>query len=471
MLPQKLVFVDLETTGTSVTRDRIIEIGIIRVENNKLVKSFQSLVNPQGYISPYIETLTGIKRTELVTAPVFNTLKKEIMDLLKDAVFIAHNARFDYSFLKHEFKRQEIDFKAKQLCTVKLSRKLYPRFYRHDLDSLIKRFDLSCLQRHRAYDDAKAIYDLFSLFKKTFPEEKIEETINILLKKPSLPMNLALKELEDLPESPGVYIFYGDDNTPLYVGKSINIKERVMSHFSDLSSSREINISQQVNNIKVIKTCGELGALIEESMLIKKLQPIYNRKLRHSRKLVILQKITNGDGYDTITINEVNNIELSDTNKILGIFKSKRQAKDFLSEKAKEHSLCEKVLGLQNTKSACFSHHLGICKGACIKKELPIKYNLRFLQAFSDNKIKQWPFKGPIVIKEESQLDESKDSFVINKWCLIGKIKYNGFSLEKNTLENKYFDLDIYKIIQRFIYSKNKASINSLPEQEIEMLF
>src|SRR5437867_5621 len=137
MLPKKLAFVDIETTGTRVSRDRIIEIGILRVEENKLVATYKTLINPQTYISPFIEQMTGISKEALENAPIFSDVKEKILDILDDCVFVAHNARFDYGFLKTEYKHLGISFSPKQFCTVKLSRLLYPKYKQHNLDSLI----------------------------------------------------------------------------------------------------------------------------------------------------------------------------------------------------------------------------------------------------------------------------------------------------------------------------------------------
>ncbi len=143
MLPQKLVFIDTETTGLSVSRDRIIEIGIVRVENNVVVAEYQSLINPEMFLSPFITSITHITEADLVNAPTFYDIRKDVYDLLKDAVFVAHNVRFDYGFLRNEFKRMEMNFTAKHFCTAKLSRSLFPLERHHNLDSVMQRFGIS----------------------------------------------------------------------------------------------------------------------------------------------------------------------------------------------------------------------------------------------------------------------------------------------------------------------------------------
>src|SRR5438445_552997 len=154
MLPAKIAFVDIETTGARSFYDRIIEIGILRVENNELVRTFHSLLNPQAYVPKEIELLTGIRAEDVETAPTFRQVKDQILEALEDCIFVAHNVRFDYGFLRNEFKREEISFSAKHFCTVRLSRLLYPRYKKHNLDSLIERLQIPCENRHRALDDA-----------------------------------------------------------------------------------------------------------------------------------------------------------------------------------------------------------------------------------------------------------------------------------------------------------------------------
>src|SRR5207248_1512466 len=149
-------------------------------------------------------------------------------------------------------------------------------------------------RRHRAFDDAQVLWEFYQIAQKQCPEDSFLSAVNAALKKPSLPINIPANMLDVIPEKPGVYIFYGQQGTPLYVGKSINIKERVLSHFaSDHSSPKEMKISQQIESIETITTAGELGALVKESILVKKLQPLYNRQLRITRKLVIIRKKIN----------------------------------------------------------------------------------------------------------------------------------------------------------------------------------
>jgi len=465
MFPENLTFVDIETTGVSLYRDRIIEVAILKVKNKKIINKYSTLVNPGTYLSPYIERITGIQAEWLESAPTFYDIKDDVLALLKDSVFVAHNARFDYSFLKKEFNHLEIDFSAKQLCTVKLFRRLYPGLRHYDLDSLIQYFNFKCKRRHRALNDAKVLFEFYRKVSTGHDKEKLELALKDVLKRPSRPVGLSEKDLEKLPETAGVYVFYGKENTPLYAGKSVNIRNRVLSHFSsDLSHGKELSLSQQVQRVETHITGGELGALLLESVLVKKLQPLYNVKLRQTRKLLLLKREKNPDGYLSATISSQDFIDAGETSSVLGVFKSQKQAKEFLFQKIKENSLCSKIMKLEKMSKSCFSYKLGKCFGACCGKESSLKYNLRFEGAFYETKIKTWPFSGPVSIEEKGLLSRQKEIFIVDKWCLLGHKTWGNIRDDTENLHYA-FDLDTYKIISRFLgQPKNLVKVRTLPD-------
>ena len=160
MFDRKVVFLDLETTGASAARDRITEVGLIEVDGGYFVREWSTLVNPGIPIPPLIQSLTGINDAMVAKAPYFEDIARELYEAIDGRMLIAHNARFDYGFLEHEFKRLDQDFSAPVLCTVKLSRKLFPQHARHNLDTLISRHDIECDARHRALGDARVLWQL-----------------------------------------------------------------------------------------------------------------------------------------------------------------------------------------------------------------------------------------------------------------------------------------------------------------------
>ncbi|MBI4129701.1 GIY-YIG nuclease family protein [Candidatus Roizmanbacteria bacterium] len=445
-----LAFVDVETTGLSPVYDRIIEIGIVRVEDNKVVATCNQLINPDRHVPSEIFSLTGIRREELVNAPLFVELEKHIQELLDGAVFVAHNVRFDYSFVKHEFERLERPFKAPLLCTARLSRALFPQFLHHDLSTIIERLGLQITNRHRAFDDAHVLWQFYQHIKQRVTENDIVAAIARIQKKPTLPPLLDPETIEKLPETAGVYFFHDKGRNLLYIGKAINIRARVLSHFSaDASSQKQLAMCRQIADITWIETAGELGALLRESELIKTMQPIYNRQLRNHRGLVIARQHVTKEGYQSVVLDDTAAIDVNDIDSVLGVYRSKRKALDFMSFLAEKYHLCKKILGIDHSSRTCFDYHLGICRGACCGEEPAKRYNLRALLAFAENKIKPWYFDRPVEIIEKQKETGKWERFILHKWCLIQHTTSSDDILPTGTL----FDIDRYKILSSYLSS------------------
>ena len=162
MQHRPLVFLDIETTGGSPRYSRITEIGALRVENNKIVKTFKQLINPEKRVPKFITNLTGITDEMLWEAPTFRGIADDLELFLDDALFIAHNVSFDYGFIKMEFERIGYKFKMDRACSARLSKRLYPEHKSHALDRLIERMNLDVTNRHRAYDDAEVIWKFYT---------------------------------------------------------------------------------------------------------------------------------------------------------------------------------------------------------------------------------------------------------------------------------------------------------------------
>ena len=209
-----LAFVDIETTGSHFDRDRITEIGIKTLASNQ-IQVWEKLINPQTFIPQNIQRLTGISPQMVEHQPSFDQVASELKQELEGKIFIAHNARFDYGFIKASFKRIGIDFKPKVLCTVKLSRLLFPDQPRHNLDTIISSHGLKVSARHRALGDADLLLQFWRVCESKFGTKKLNEAINRLVGNPSLPPNIDKELIDSIPDAPGCYIFYGDNKTPL----------------------------------------------------------------------------------------------------------------------------------------------------------------------------------------------------------------------------------------------------------------
>ena len=231
LFEQALAIVDLETTGGHITRDRITEVGLILVDGER-VERIDFLVNPGQTIPAFIEQMTGISNAMVADAPPFADIAAELLEKLQGRLFIAHNVRFDYGFLKNEFKRVGLSFRSDVLCTVKLSRRLYPQHYKHNLDSIIARHGIVLAERHRALADAEAVYQFLQQTLQTLGQQTVEDAARELMALPSVPPGLDPEVVDNLPDVPGVYLFFDEKRLPLYVGKSVNLRSRVLSHFS-----------------------------------------------------------------------------------------------------------------------------------------------------------------------------------------------------------------------------------------------
>ena len=412
---QGLAFVDLETTGGSITKDRITEIGIILVDETG-VHEWSQLVHPQMRIPLFIEQITGISNAMLENAPNFEQVAQEVNALLQGKLFIAHNARFDYGFLKNEFKRLGMVFKPQVLCTVKLSRALYPQHHRHNLDSLIERHQLTVKERHRALGDAQLIYQFWQQLNQQFANDVLEQTIKKLVQRSSLPSQLDPNLIHDLPDGPGVYLFYGENDLPLYIGKSVNIRQRVLSHFAaDHRQTKEMSLSQQTKRIDWIETAGELGALLTEAKLIKQLTPVHNQRLRRKNALCAWQLEQKQDQL-VPRLAWADDLDFGSQANLYGLYSNKRDAEKALRSIAEQHQLCLGVLGLDKIGSGkpCFAHQLKLCRGACVGKESGLQHAMRLQTAMSKLKLNSWPYPGAIAIRE------TNDFHIIDHWCYLG---------------------------------------------------
>ena len=442
-----LAFVDLETTGATAMADRITEIGIVEVDEAG-VREWSCLVNPGTPISGFIERLTGISNAMVADAPPFAEVAEEVRERLEGRLFIAHNARFDYGFLKNEFKRAGLDFRATVLCTVKLSRKLFPQHVKHNLDSLIERHALVVSSRHRALGDARLIYQFWQRVKAEVAPELLAQTVETLTARPSLPAGLDPAAIDGLPEGGGVYLFYGENDLPLYIGKSKELKKRVLAHFAaDHATARKMNLAQQVRRIECMETGGEIGTLLKEATLIKQLQPTHNRDLRRNEELCFwqLSEVRAGEWRPALML--ASDIGFSRQEHLYGPFKSAREAKRTLTELAKAHRLCHSLLGLEKLKAGkpCFAHQLQQCKGACVGKEPLSFHSARLMAALGRHRLSPWPFAGPAWIREGDEVH------LFDHWRHLGTARCEADLYGLLETPAPVFDRDCYRILVKAV--------------------
>jgi DNA polymerase-3 subunit epsilon len=364
--------VDIETTGGSPKNSKITEIAVYVHNGKEIINEFVSLVNPEMKIPEFITRLTGISDQMVENAPKFYEIAKDIIEITEDCVFVAHNVGFDYGILRNEYKTLGYDFRRHHLCTVRASRYIIPGMASYSLGKLTAQLGISIKGRHRAGGDALATAQLFTLLFEKDPshlETFIQKEVNPKILHP----NLDLEILEDLPLKAGVYKFFNEFNQLIYIGKSNQIKKRVEQHLRNNQTKKAIQMRSEISRIEYILTGSELIALLLESDLIKKHQPIYNRSLRKNRFPFGLFDYTDDNGYKRLFIGKIQG-----TNQIpLTSFGTKAEGVKFLENRCEELELCQKLCDLYSTQKACFHHSIKKCKGACVQEEPHSSYNER----------------------------------------------------------------------------------------------
>jgi DNA polymerase-3 subunit epsilon len=451
----KLIFVDLETTGANAIHDRITEIGIVEVDGDRVTR-WSTLVNPQITIPPFIQNLTGITNEMVAEAPTFDSLVGELQQRLAGGLFIAHNARFDYGFLRNEFKLAGASLHCDVLCTGKLSRKLFPHEAKHNLDTLMVRHQLVAEARHRALADADVLWQFWSRMQLQIAPEVFAAAVAQLLQRPSLPTFLDADALDDIPNVPGVYLFYGENDSLLYVGKSIHLRQRVLAHFNgDHRVNKDMRLSGQIHRLEWRETAGEIGALLLESQLIKQRQPSHNSRLRSQHELCSWQLHTQADGRQQPILTFARDQDFGQAQNLYGLFSSRRKAEDALRELVETHQLCLVVLGLEarsDPSRPCFAFQLQRCSGACTGAESCDQHQARVQAALASLKVRSWPYAGAIGLIEHGPHGR-RDVHVIDNWCCIGTVQSDQEIREllAQSTQRPAFDIDSYKILLRHV--------------------
>ncbi len=364
--------IDIETTGGNASRERITEIAIFIHDGKQVVNEYSTLVNPECKVPPFVARLTGITDEMLVNAPKFYEVARDIVEITEGCTFVAHNAAFDYSFVKQEFLNLGYKYKRPVLCTVKMSRKLLPGHKSYSLGNLCNSLGIQITSRHRAAGDALATVKLFDRLL------SVDPTLN-QIPTDGLHPSLDRTVFSSLPSTAGVYYFHDENAKLLYIGKSKNIHSRVLSHFHNNSTNKAIEIRSNTASISFEETGSELIALLLESDEIKKHKPLYNRLQRRTSYKYGLYSFYLQSGYHVIQIEKIKT-----TGKPHTVFSSFDEALVVVHELAAKYNLCQKLCGLYQNHGACFQHSVGQCSGACIGLEPADAYNSRVATALSE---------------------------------------------------------------------------------------
>ena len=375
-MSRKYAIVDIETTGGSMKRDRIIEIAIAVYDGEKITDRFESLIQPGRSISGQITRLTGITNEMLVEAPYFYEVAKQVVQMTEDCIFVAHNSRFDYGFIKKAFESLGYTYTRKQLCTVRLSKMLLPELRRHSLDHLMQHYDIQVQNRHRAMTDVEVTATIFSnLLGTPASADALDSIINNGIKASRLPAAVSLDLLHSLPEFCGVYYFHNEQGVVIYVGKSINIKKRVMQHFA-VHTAKGNRLAQRVADITFEITGSELVALLLEEKEIKRLQPEVNRQLRGKLFPFALYHFIDDDGYLHLKAEKIKKSTPPGFTMIKE-YPKLAYAKGHLNGLVEEFQLCQHRCGDKTGVEECFNYKIRTCHGACLGLEPIASYNER----------------------------------------------------------------------------------------------
>lgn len=447
--------IDVETTGSG---NRITEISIFKYNGDTIIDEFTSLVNPESFIPSHITALTGIDNQLVANAPVFKEVAEQILSITEDTIFVAHNVNFDFNVIHSEFKRLGIDFNRKKLCTVRLSRRLLPGHRSYSLGKLCKALDINLVDRHRARGDAEATVILFEiLLNQPDADDVFKEFLNKNSREGTLPPNLPKAVFEALPNQPGIYYFKDKKGQIIYIGKAIDLKKRVLSHFYS-KAKKSLDMVRETGDIDFEISGSELVALLMEDAAIKQHFPKYNKVAKRSTQSYAIFSYEDRKGVLHLASNKGRLVPQS-----LMTFFSIRDARAFLQNSCSKYNLCPKYCHLQEAVTECSHYSIKNCKGICKGEEAIEDYNNRVLEAIS-NISEQ---KNTIITKEKGR-HSNEEAFV-----LIKDGEYLGYGFIDNEAPIHHIDdlnaflipqkdnVDIQKILRQHVL---KDDTSKLPE-------
>lgn len=340
----------------------------------------------------------------LRNAPKFYEVAKRIVEITEGCILVAHNAKFDYRILRTEFKRLGFEFKRKTLCTVELSKELIPNQPSYSLGKLTRALGIPVSDRHRAAGDATATVKLFKLLLNKDTEKHIvQDSVRLEPKFQMEPRHIEI--IEELPTVTGVYYIHKSDGEIIYIGKSNNIRKRINQHFTS-TNPKSKKIQRLVSAVTYESTGSELVALLKESEEIKKIKPLYNRALRRTIFTHALYSYVDSNGYINLKIDVADGRK-----KPITTFSNRNSAKQFMFKFVEEYSLCQKLSGIYNTKSACFNYSIKTCNGACINEESPDEYNSRVSKLINKN---NYSNKNLVIIDRGRDIEERSAILIKN---------------------------------------------------------
>jgi len=461
-----VAFVDIETTGGSLSLHRIIDIAVIGATGDRVDFEWQTLVNPGVHVPSGITALTGIDNEMLEDAPPFERIARELRERLEGRVFVAHNVRFDYGFIRRELAAIGTSWRSPNLCTVRLSRALYPEMPRHNLDAVMERHGIVIDNRHRAMPDAQALLAFWRKVRAAWPRHELQRAVDLASHRATLPAALSPDLPDDLPEGPGVYRFFGQpesggDDTLLYVSRANNLRERVLDHFrAGAGDAKSLRLAAQVRRVAWTETAGELGASLLEAREVRESQPEYNRQLRGSGER-FTWLFEDGDAAPQLVALDA---QVLRSGNAFGTYRTERDGQRALESMAREQRWCFKLLGLESGPGSCVGLQMGRCNGACVGKESARVHLARIKLGLMAQRLKPWPHEGPMLLREG--VGERTEYHVIDGWQYLGTFDGDALSAQnergwKRELGRADFDIETYRIITRVLRERRLLPLPS----------
>ncbi len=462
----KYAIIDVETTGMGIQGNRITEIAILVHDGQKVIEEYESLVNPERSIPHTITRLTGINDYMVADAPKFYEIAKKVIEMTSDCVFVAHNVNFDYNVIHKEFSELGFPFRRKKLCTVRLSRKLIPGLPSYSLGKLCNSVGIPLNDRHRAMGDTRATTILFERLLSLDTDQSVFSSfLKPGSRQATLPPGLPKPIFDQLPESTGIYYFRDSKDDILYVGKALNIKKRVLSHFYD-KKNKEVALCQQTVNITFEVTGSELVALLLESSEIKHHYPVYNRAQRRNNEGYGIFSYEDRSGLIHLAWNSLKNVPNPITK-----FYNTTESRVFMEKICEQFELCPKYCHLQSNVNSCFHYQIKKCKGICRGEESLENYNQRVKEAIlfmsNDNKSYLIPQRGRN--KEEKSFVLIENGIYQGFGYIDEQQQVSNLSELKEFLILKKDNRDVQRILRGF-RNKNENKFLLLEEESAFVL-
>ena len=394
-------------------------------------------------IPPFVVALTGISNEMVAVAPAFEEVADKIFTLTEGKIFVAHDVKFDYTMIRNEFKRLGRKYQRRHLCTVKMSQKVFNGLTTFSLGKLCKTIGIPVDSRHRAYGDAEATAQLFERILLNDRGEMLHSFLKSELEEANFPVTISKQQVDQIPEEAGVYYFVDENGKPLYIGKSKDIRGRVISHFSrDTENVKFQKLKQQVHDINYEVTGSELIALLLENSEIKRYWPPFNSMQRGKKYRYGVYQGKSKNGFMTLQVKMLN----PEKEPILKLT-TRRSVEHFLERIIESYDLVPELCGFEIDRS--FS----------LKNISPKSYNANVRKVIYEHRFKPKSF---LLITEGRTLDERSVVWVENH-------AYKGFGffhpdktgddIEKIKEATKAYpdNPEARRIIKRWLRKKRKS--------------